>query len=182
MPQDENNLYFYGMGWVLSYDFDEPVLNHSGLVENYTSNMFIFPESGIGIAVLVNMNDYFVGNNLINNIIMPLFGEEMSEVSDNIYVRYHILLNLIYLLIMIIAVFPILVIRRWKKKNHTKKQIVIDILIHGILPIILLLLPYLLGVPLWVVWYFVKDLFFVLVVSAFLLLFIGIYKVFLTLK
>ena len=182
VPQDENNLYFYGMGWVLSYDFDEPVLNHSGLVENYTSNMFIFPESGIGIAVLVNMNDYFVGNNLINNIIMPLFGEEMSEVSDNIYVRYHILLNLIYLLIMIIAVFPILVIRRWKKKNHTKKQIVIDILIHGILPIILLLLPYLLGVPLWVVWYFVKDLFFVLVVSAFLLLFIGIYKVFVTLK
>ena len=144
--------------------------------------MFIFPESGIGMAVLVNMNDYFVDNNLINNIIMPLLGEETSEVSDNLYIKYHILLNLFYLLIMLIAVFPILFIRRWRKKNHTKKQIVIDILTHVILPIILLLLPYLLGVPLWVVWYFVKDLFFVLVVSAFLLLSTGIYKVFLALK
>ena len=181
VPQDENNLYFYGMGWVLSNDFDEPVFNHSGLVENYTSNMFIFPESGIGIAVLVNMNDYLVGNNLINNIIMHLLGKEMTEASGNLYINYHTLLNLCYLLVILVAVFPILFIRRWRKKNHTKKQIVIDIFTHVILPIILLLLPYLVGVPLWVVWYFVKDLFFVLVVSAFLLLSTGIYKAFVVL-
>ena len=57
----------------------------------------------------------------------------------------------------------------------------IVIFTHVILPIILLLLPYLVGVPLWVVWYFVKDLFFVLVVSAFLLLSTGIYKTFVVL-
>ena len=101
--------------------------------------------------------------------------------KDNLYINYHTLLNLCYLLVIIVAVFPILFIRRWRKKNHTKKQIVIDIFTHVILPIILLLLPYLVGVPLWVVWYFVKDLFFVLVVSAFLLLSTGIYKAFVVL-
>lgn len=182
VPQDENNQCFYGMGWVLSNDFNEPVLNHSGLVENYTSNMFIFPESGIGIAVLVNMNDYFLGNNLINNIIMHLLGRELTDVSDNVYIKYHTLINLCCLLVTLTAVFPVLFIRRWRKKNHTKGQIVINIFIHAILPVFLLILPYLAGVPLWVVWYFVKDLFLVLVVSAFLLLGTGIYKVFITLK
>ncbi len=49
---------------------------HSGLVENYPSNMFILPEEGIAVVVLVNMNDYLVGNNLLSNVMMPLIGEK----------------------------------------------------------------------------------------------------------
>ena len=37
------------MGWTLTEEYTEPVLGHSGLVENYISNMFLLPESGLGI-------------------------------------------------------------------------------------------------------------------------------------
>lgn len=52
---------------------------HSGFVENYTSNMFIIPESDIGIVVLVNMNDYLVTNNLLGNIVMPLWEKKHKK-------------------------------------------------------------------------------------------------------
>ena len=61
-------------------------MTHSGLVENYTSKMFIIPESNIGIVVLVNMNDYLVINNLLEDIVKPLLGEEKPEVSNNLYI------------------------------------------------------------------------------------------------
>lgn len=57
----------------------KPVLMHSGFVENYTSNMFIIPESDIGIVVLVNMNDYLVTNNLLGNIVMPLWEKKHKK-------------------------------------------------------------------------------------------------------
>lgn len=164
------------MGWMLSYDYGEPCLTHSGLVENYTSNMLIFPESGIGIAVLVNRNDCFVGNSILGNVIMPLLGEEKQEFSVNPYIGYHIIIDLIYLLLLIIAIYPLISIGRRKKMKHTKKLAAADIIRHGILPVILLGLSGFLGVPLWVVWYFVKDLFIVLTVSAALLLGTGVYK------
>lgn len=176
VPQDESGQFFYGMGWMLSKELSEPVLLHSGLVENYTSNMFILPESEIGIAVLVNMNDYFVDNNLLGNIVLPLLGVEKQEQSGNSYVMYHLLLNLMYLLIFIIAIYPLVSVRRWKNKNKTKGLLVLDILRHGLLPAVLLIFPNLLGVPLWAVWYFVKDLFFVLTASSAILLGVGIYK------
>ena len=67
--------YYYGMGWLYSTQmYSHPMFWHAGLVENYTSNMFILSKECIGVAVLVNMNDYLVCNNLINNIINPLIG------------------------------------------------------------------------------------------------------------
>lgn len=176
VQQDDSGLLYYGMGWMLSEQFDEPMLTHSGLVENYTSNMFIFPESGIGIVVLVNMNDYLVCNNLLTNIVQPLLGEEVQVLSGNPYITNHIIFNAVYLLIFIISVLPIIFISSWKKKNYTKKTLFLDIIRHGVLPIALIMLPNLLGIPLWVVWYFVKDLFIVLTASAILLLCVGIYK------
>lgn len=57
--------YYYGMGWNYSTEmFSKPMLWHAGLVENYTSNMFIIPDEGIAVVVLVNMNDYLVTNNI----------------------------------------------------------------------------------------------------------------------
>ncbi len=46
---DDNTPYYYGMGWTLTEEYTEPVLGHSGLVENYISNMLLLPESGLGI-------------------------------------------------------------------------------------------------------------------------------------
>lgn len=63
---------YYGMGWFYSEkNFNNKMLWHAGLVENYISNMFIMPDKEIAVAILVNMNDYFVTNNFIDNIINP---------------------------------------------------------------------------------------------------------------
>ena len=61
---DDNTPYYYGMGWTLTEEYTEPVLGHSGLVENYMANMYLLPESGLGIIFLINMNDYLVTNQL----------------------------------------------------------------------------------------------------------------------
>lgn len=177
VPEDETGNDFYGMGWGYSLQFSQPLLNHAGLVENYTSNMFLIPEKEIGIVVLVNMNDYLVDNNLLGNIILPLLGEEKVSLPNHAYIIFHILIDLIYLVIIFVSIAPIVSIRKWKDKPKTKGLLVRDIMRHVIFPGLLLALPYILGSPLWLVWYFVKDLFFVLMFACVLLFGTGIYKV-----
>ena len=165
------------MGWAISYNLlDEEVINHSGLVENYTSNMFIFPERDEAIVVLVNMNDYLVDNGMLANIVMPLLGGEKQDMPTNTYWLYHSLIDAIYLLIVMIAVCPILFIGKWKKKTYGKKAIVLDVIIHMIFPILFCGFSSILGIPLWVVFYFVKDLFMVIVISSIILAGTGVYK------
>lgn len=48
----DDGSYYYGMGWQYSTKmFRQPMLWHAGLVENYTSNMFMIPEKGIAVGV-----------------------------------------------------------------------------------------------------------------------------------
>ncbi len=178
---DGDTPYYYGMGWILTEEYTEPVLEHSGLVENYMSNMFLLPESGLGIIFLINMNDYLVTNQLADiiskNVIFALLGREQCDISGYPYIVRHLLLNGTYLALAATAVYPIATIRKWKKKKRTTKLIILDIMRHGIFPLLLLCLPYIAGVPLWVIWYFVKDLFIVLLVNSSLLLVMGLYKI-----
>lgn len=178
---DDNTPYYYGMGWTLTKEYAEPVLGHSGLVENYMSNMFLLPESGLAIIFLINTNDYLVTNQLADiiskNVIFALLGKEQYEVSGNPYIARHLLLNGAYLALVATAVYPIAMIRKWKKKKQTRRLIIFDIVRHGILPLLLLCLPYIVGIPIWVVWHFVKDLCIVLLLSSSLLFIVGIYKI-----
>lgn len=179
---DDNTPYYYGMGWTLTEEYTEPVLGHSGLVENYISNMLLLPESGLGVVILINMNDYLVTNQLADiiskNVIFALLGKEQYKVSGNPYIVRHLLLNGAYFALLTIAVYPIATIKKWKKKKQTRCLIVFDITRHGILPFLLLCLPNMGGVPIWVVWYFVKDLCVVLLASSGLLFSVGLYKIF----
>lgn len=177
IPQDDIDRDYYGMGWVYTKYYSKPILTHSGLVENYTSKMFIIPESNIGVVVLVNMNDYLVTNNLLEDIVKPLLGEEKPEVSNNLYIINHLLIDAIYIVITIIALYPIITIKSWKNKNKTKKLYIIDIARHLLLPILLLLIPTIISVPFWVIWDFVKDLALILIINSILMLSTGIYKI-----
>lgn len=176
-----NNPYYYGMGWTLTEGYTEPILGHSGLVENYISNMFLLPESGFGIIFLINMNDYLVANQLTDiisqNVILSLSGREQHEISGNPYITRHLILDTAYLAVMAVAIYPIATIEKWKKRKQTKSVIFFDIIRHGVLPLLLFSLPYMAGVPIWVVWYFVKDLCIVLLAGSSLLLTVGIYKI-----
>lgn len=177
---DDSIPYYYGMGWTLTEKYSVPVLEHSGLVENYISNMFLLPESGLGIIFLINMNDYLVTNQLADiiskNVILALLGREQYEISGSPYITGHLLLDGTYLVLMATALYPIITIRKWKKKKRTMRLIISDTVRHGMLPLLLFCLPYMAGVPIWVIWHFVKDLCIVLLVSPSLLFVTGIYK------
>lgn len=177
IPQDDIDRDYYGMGWVYTKYYSKPILTHSGLVENYTSKMFIIPESNIGVVVLVNMNDYLVTNNLLEDTVKPLLGEEKKEVSNNLYIINHLLIDAIYIVVTIIALYPIITIKSWKNKNKTKKLYIIDIARHLLLPIVLILIPTIISVPFWVIWDFVKDLALILIINSILMLSTGIYKI-----
>ena len=107
-------------------------------------------------------------------MIFALWGREQYDVSGSLYTVKHLLLNVAYLVLVAAAVYPIATIR---KKKQTTRLILFDIIRHGILPLLLLCLPYMVSIPLWVVWYFVKDLFLVLLVNSSLLLVMGLYKI-----
>jgi len=169
IPQDDMDRDYYGMGWVFTKYYSKPVLTHSGLVENYTSKMFIIPEYNIGIVVLVNMNDYLVTNNLLEDIVKPILGEEKPNVPNNLYLKNHLLLDVIYLVVTLIAIYPIVTIKKWKNKNKTKKLYIIDFVRHLIFPLLLILLPVIIKVPFWVIWNFVKDLALILIINSMLL-------------
>lgn len=177
IPQDDMDRDYYGMGWVYTKYYSKPVLTHSGLVENYTSKMFIIPEDNIGVVVLANMNDYLVTNNLLEDIVKPILGEEKPNVPNHLYLKNHLLLDAIYLVITTIAIYPIVTIRKWKNKNKTKKLYIIDIIRHLILPLLLILLPAVIAVPFWVIWNFVKDLALVLIINSLLMISVGLYKI-----
>lgn len=177
IPQDDIDRDYYGMGWVYTKYYSKPILTHSGLVENYTSKMFIIPESNIGVVVLVNMNDYLVTNNLLEDIVKPLLGEEKPEVSNNLYIINHLLIDALYIVITIIALYPIITIKSWKNRNKTNKLYIIDIVRHLLLPILLLLIPTIISVPFWGIWDFVKDLALILIINSILMLSTGIYKI-----
>ncbi len=172
--------YYYGMGWTLTEQYGEPVLEHSGLVENYISDMVLLPERGLGMIFLINMNDYLVADQLADrmsgNVTAALLNKEGQEITGNPYFIRHVLLNAAYLGLLTVSAYPFAVMRKWKHKKKTKGLAVFEIARHGILPALLMALPYILGVPVWVVRYFVKDVFIVLTVSIFLLLTGGIYK------
>lgn len=182
IPQDDIDRDYYGMGWVYTKYYSKPVLTHSGLVENYTSKMFIIPESNIGVVILTNMNDYLVTNNLLEDIVKPLLGEEQPNVPNNLYFKYHLLFDSLYLVITIIAIYPIVTIKKWKNKNKSKKLYIIDIIRHLILPLLFILLLTVIRVPFWVIWNFVSDLSLVLIINFLILILTGIYKVIYLLK
>lgn len=177
----EDGGYSYGMGWILTEEFEEPVLCHSGLVENYMSYMLLLPERDLGMVFLINMNDYLVANQLVNqlrlNAIGLLLEKETQTVSGTPYLTGHFLLDGIYLALLAIAGYPAASLRKWKKRRRTKAGIAFDLARHGILPMVLIFLPWMVGVPIGLVWYFVKDLSMVLLGSAVLLLAVGIYKI-----
>lgn len=177
IPQDDIDRDYYGMGWVYTKYYSKPLLTHSGLVENYTSKMFIIPEDNIGIVILVNMNDYLVTNNLLEDIVKPILGEEKPNVPDHLYLKNHLLFDVIYLVITIIAIYPIVTIKKWKNKNKTKKLYILDIVRHLIFPLLLVLLPVVINVPFWVIWNFVKDLALILIINSILMFLTGIYKI-----
>lgn len=183
VPTDPDLSSYYGMGWSLSNDRKEPILQHSGLVENYMSDMFILPDSEIGVVFLANTNDYLVADAMFDTISESvakiLMGEAPREISPSKYLLSHLAINLLYSLILLLALLPLILLRNYKKRLPQRKVglVVISLtLVHVFLPTAMLQLPGILITPLWVIRLYVPDLFLVLIVGASLLYLGGFIK------
>lgn len=182
---DDNIPYKYGMGWTLINEpLKQPALRHSGLVETGMSCIYILPESGIGIAMTVNSNDYFVGTDFADRIgwgiVLMLMGDEPNQLGANEYLLRHLMYDAIYFVVLMISVLPLFLLRKYKKcisKGNFKAKIGLLLILHLLLPVFFLMLSRIFfDTPLWVVRAFVPDLFFVIIVSSSLLFVGGIIK------
>lgn len=176
----------YGYGWRLVDNYSEPLLYHAGLTENYTSYMCILPESEIGIVLLFNMNDYFVGNGIAeqlnNEITLHFFEEDTTDINKYNYWFFHLLINAVYILLLIIAVLPLIFLKKWNSIRKDKKlyKVIISVTtMHIIYPTLLLLAPTILNIPFFAVKAFVPDLYITLVTSAIIAYIGGLSKTFL---
>ena len=159
-------------------------MRHSGLVETGTSCVFILPESGIGVAITTNVNDYFVTNEMMDSlgwgVILMLLGESPNEITDNTYLLNHLRIDLIMLAVFVVAVLPLCFLPRYRKslkKNQKVRKVISIVIYHFILPIfILLIVPVFFQTPLWVAKAFVPDVFITIVLSSALLFVTGIIK------
>lgn len=177
--------FWYGYGWATVRDpLTEPVLRHSGLVETGTSCVFILPESGIGIAITANVNDYFVTNEMMDHlgwgVVLMLLGDQPNEISGNAYFRNHLRIDLIMLAVLAISILPLLRLPRYvktRKKRRIFQTIISIIIFHLFLPgLILLIVPLFFKTPLWVARAFVPDVFITVMLSSTLLFVSGIAK------
>lgn len=181
----------YGFGWESAVEYGERVLAHAGLVENYMSHMFLLPERGIGVVMLINTNDYLVTNSftgqISGNVALMLMGQSPITISSNAYKVRHILIDAVYLILLLI---PATIVFRFKKfvlrckdEELTLRKKIGFLFLHLLLPVTGLLVPRLFAAtPLWVVRYFVPDLFIVLILFSGLLIILGVIRIMIWIK
>ncbi len=170
--------YRYCMGWNrIEEPLDEAVYRHSGLVETGMSCIYVLPERNLGVAVLINTNDFLVTQSMMDSIdwsvTLMLLGMQPNEIENWQYPVYHLLYDLLYLVIIAIAVLPLALIKLHIKglsRGKLWQKISLLVAVHAVLPTLILLFTVIfLATPLWVVCAFVPDLFAVLVISSVLL-------------
>lgn len=177
---------YYGKGWNYMKWNGYPMVFHGGQVENGITYMYILPDMKLAVCFMINANDEFVLNNLMNNVVWDsvslIRGESVEDVNHNKFVQLHLLYDAIYLLIICLSL--IIFIRAVKSRHAVSRgkkrrvvKIILGILAYVLFPLFLLTFTkVLLDTPLWVVRLFVPDLYIVLLVSACLSFVAGIIK------
>lgn len=109
VPLNEKAEVFYGKGWNYLEKDGMKIIFHGGQVENYISYMFILPDKELAVCFMINGNDEFGMNTLMDNAFWStlslLNGEEPLKVNHRSYILIHVFLDLIYLLIISLSVF-----------------------------------------------------------------------------
>ena len=178
VPMDESGDTGYGMGWVRSDKYVETVYNHTGLTENYIADMYLLPESGVGVVFLANTNDYMVTNNLMNKVtskvVMTLMGYATDELDPKDYVDAHLFYDLVFAAFILVALMEIIKSHKWRTDNSG--NLIANIFLHLFLPVAIVIAPIVGGIPYWVIKDYVPDLFIVSCLSVVLLAIGGILK------
>ena len=174
---------FYGRGWNYMEHDGMKIVFHGGQVENYISYMFILPEKNLAVCFMVNGNDEFGMNELMDNAFWDslsiLKGAEPKKVNHAEYVLIHIFLDIAYLLVILFSAFLLIKSFRTSKKSKGRiKKIVLAILGYAVWPFLLLFCTKIFfGTPLWVVKSYVPDLYLTILAGSVLSIFGGVVKI-----
>ena len=175
VPLSKDSTAFYGKGWNYMNVDGMKIVFHGGQVENYITYMFILPEKELGICFMINGNDEFGMNSLMDNVFwssLKIFnGEKPDKVSHVSYFLIHLVLDVIYLLMLSLSLFILLkgIKAKPNKQNNKRRAVKITLNILGFIiwPLFLLTFTKLfIDTPLWVVKSFVPDLYIVILASA----------------
>ena len=192
VPDPEGDTY-YGMGWTsFSWDDGELVLSHDGQVENYTDSMCLLPERGIGIVALSDANDNAGGNirffDLVGGVVSVAIGGTGQPMDDAWTWAWRQRVDVLYASALLLAVSPLLLTGRWRRRlsaacrggvapivraRSLRMLLVRGVLLHVALPICILALPFVWGVPWRDLLTFSPDVSTVLLASAGLLVVAG---------
>lgn len=192
VPDPEGDTY-YGMGWTsFSWDDGELVLSHDGQVENYTASMCLLPERGIGIVALSDANDNAGGNirffDLVGGAVSVAIGGAGQPMDDAWTWAWRQRVDVLYASALLLAVSPLLLTGRWRRRlsaacrggvapivraRSLRMLLVRGVLLHVALPVCILALPFVWGVPWRDLLTFSPDVSTVLLASAGLLVVAG---------
>ena len=186
VPYDKDSAVFYGKGWNYTKMNGLKLVFHGGQVETGITYMFILPEKQLAVCFMLNGNDEFVTNSLMDNAIWNslaiIKGEPTKEISHSAYIVRHAVYDALYLLVFAFSLF--ILIKAIKTKDETKpagaakvKAVIFNAAAYILWPLLLLSFTKLfVDTPLWVVRQFVPDLYFVILISAAMALTGGIIK------
>ena len=158
---------FYGRGWNYMEWNGMSVVFHGGQVENYITYMFILPERGLAVCFMVNGNDEFGMNALMDNAFWDslsiLNGSSPKKVNHAAYPLTHLALDALYLCMLLLSLFLL------GRAFARRRKPLLMVLGYAVWPLFLLLFTKLcFDTPLWVVRSFVPDLFCVIVACVLL--------------
>lgn len=132
----------YGMGWAEKEVNGQKILYTGGNTESFSSMMVLLPEQDMGIVMLFNSADPLVGQKLMKTleegIVSIEMGQSAKKIDSNAYMLQHGVIDVVMLLLVIFAWIPIFMMGTWSK--HRKKKLffvpgmVIDVVLHVILP------------------------------------------------
>ena len=176
---------FYGRGWNYMEHDGMKIVFHGGQVENYISYMFILPEKNLAVCFMVNGNDEFGMNELMDNAFWDslsiLKGGEPKKVGHSKYVLIHTALDLAYLLVIMFSVFLLIKAFRGNRKKYGKggvRKIILAVLGYVVWPLLILFCTQIFfETPLWVVKSYVPDLYLTILTGSALSIFGGAVKI-----
>jgi CubicO group peptidase (beta-lactamase class C family) len=105
--QMPGNTDFYAMGWEVQQYQDVQVISHNGAVPGYTTGMFLVPEKGLAVALVMNTFSPMLGvrvQRVPSSVLRMLLGQEVVPGYEFLYMK------IIYTLVMLIPLLHFLAV------------------------------------------------------------------------
>ncbi len=173
----------YGLGWIYKNVNGIDILYHTGKLSTYNSLSVLIPQKNIGISIMCNMGDFLVGTNLIEKLYEGIISiliddDNVPSIQKNEYVKKHIAINLVLFVLIVLCTLPVVLYHIQVVPFHpTMLNICTLALIHIVVPVFLIIVFPILGIPYEVILDFAPDIFAILLGCSLTLFISGVWKV-----